>query len=150
PYPHFVRALAFLGDRDGNGGVGLAAVRSDFVEGEGAPVSALDVLHLTADGTLASIQPVASIYPTPGFSDGDRIPDSLTGNGGMACTDLDRDGLPDLLVCSQSYGLVWALFLDAGLGLREARLLAVGREGVSARIGTSVAALSDVDGDGVD
>ena len=154
---HFGQAIAYLGDLDGDG-VGDLAV--------GAPLDDLSnnrgavwVLLMNADGTVKSHQRIT--VGSGGFGGSIKVGE-LFGFRLENIGDLDGDGSPELAVgaifdsrVGPNRGATWILFLEpAGTVHREVRIgpSSGGFSGVlndQDRFGFSLAALGDVDGDGV-
>jgi len=156
----FGMSLAGLGDLDGDG-IGDLAVGA--VDGNGVNRGAVWILFLNPDGTVASEQKISA---TAGGFGGVLDLYDFFGNSLAALGDLDGDGIGDLAVgaagdddgggVSQSeQGAVWILFLNSdGTVASEQKISATagGFEGdldPKERFGISLAALDDVDGNGV-
>jgi FG-GAP repeat len=150
-------AVAALGDLDGDG-VGDLAVGSPF-EGLGTPdAGAVWILFLESDGTVASHQRIATGQSGLTVATGH----TEFGVALAALGDLGGDGTTELAVGApghddggQDRGAVWILSLAAdGSVLHEVKIsdLSGGFGGLLLNgdaIGTSLAALGDVDGDGL-
>jgi hypothetical protein len=156
----FGSGLAFLGDLDGDG-LPEALVGAPGDDDGHNNAGAAYVLSLRPDGSAAASQKISDFaggLPTSGalvFGNGADFGSSLARVG-----DLDGDGLPELAVGAPdetfARGLVYLLFLDADGRLRTHRALGEGHGTPDAfaldpqdHFGTSVAALGDLDGDGV-
>jgi hypothetical protein len=162
PGDYFGSSLATLGDLDGDGLQDLAvgAVGDDddplpTLVSQGA----VYILFLNTDGTPAS---GSKISETAGGFGGDLDPEEFFGCSVAALGDLDGDGVEDLGVGARfdsdggfGRGAVWVLFLNAdGTVASETKLSATvgGLEGdltPFGNFGWSLAALGDLDGDGV-
>ena len=149
---HFGSAIAGIGDFDGDG-VSDLVVGADAHDGTGAAW----LLLMNADGTVKSSHGVEN--GIGGFdgtlAQGDRFGAALAAPG-----DVDGDGIPDLAVGAPSDpafspdpGAAWLLFLNADGSVRESRRISAGSGGLAlsanASFGAALAALGDVDGDGV-
>lgn len=158
PVDRFGEALAGLGDLDGDG-VPDIAVGAPADDGPGINRGAVHVLRMNADGTVkASIELGEGSGGFPfALDDGACFGAALAALG-----DLDGDGVPDLAVGARdqdapgaSRGAVFVLFLNADGSVREATTIAEGQGGLSGTLddfdyfGHGVAALGDLDGDGV-
>jgi hypothetical protein len=154
-YDAFGSSLAAIGDLDGD-------KRSELAVGvpgrEGATASDLDrgavaILFLNSTGTLKSRKLVdaVSITSLANYDD--------FGKSVAAASDLDGDGTPDLLVgapgdstLASSAGNVWSVHLTATGGVKSATRLGsqfpANRFEGTYGLGTSLAALGDVDGNG--
>jgi hypothetical protein len=148
--------LASLGDMDGDGITELAvgAFRDDT---GGIGRGAVHVLFMNADGTVKHSTKIASgIGGAPVLGDGDYFGRSVASLG-----DLDGDGVTDLAVGAYrdetggaSRGAVHVLFMNANGTVKRAEKIAhlTGGGPVLAndnRFGSGVAAIGDLDGDGV-
>lgn len=148
--------VASLGDLDGDGLAELAvgAFRDD-TGGNGR--GAVHVLYLNANGSVKSSTKIAS-----GVANGPVLADSdYFGRSVAAIGDLDGDGVTDLAVGAYrdstggtSRGAVHVLLLNANGTVKNATKIANVTGGGPAllndnRFGSGVAALGDLDGDGV-
>lgn len=147
-----------LGDLDGDG-VPDAAVGADFDDTGGMDRGAVYILFLNSDGTVKSTTKIADGLgglPANSLQNGDQF----GGRGIEAIEDLDGDGIVDLAVGAQrddtgfaDAGAVWILFLNADGTVKNQTKIAQG-QGVSGlagndRFGCDIAAIGDLDGDGV-
>jgi hypothetical protein len=154
---NFGVAIAPLGDLDGDGVIDLAVgVPGDDTGGSGR--GAVDVLFMNADGTVKSSVKIAS-----GTGGGPSIPsDDEFGISLAALGDLDGDGVIDLAVGAASdntggvpnTGAVYVLFLKSDGTAKGSVKIASGLNGGPVilrgeHFGWSVAAVGDLDGDGV-
>ena len=152
----FGRSVTSLGDIDGDG-VNDLAVGAWYDSTDGDRRGAVHVLFLNADGSVRDSTRIASeVNGGPVLSDIDHFGVSLASPG-----DLDRDGVNDLVVGAQDddtggtdRGAVYVLFLQSDGTVRDSVKIASGLNGGPElvdedKFGASVAALGDVDGDGV-
>ena len=154
----FGGAVADLGDLDGDGVPELAVAASGDDEG-GYSTGAVYVLFPNSDGTVRSLRKICNrrdgFVAVPGRAD--RLGAAL-----QALGDLDGDGIGELAVGAPGVvgedsheGSVWVLFLRADGSVRAHQRIGAGAGGFTGEIepydafGTSLAALGDVDGDGV-
>jgi hypothetical protein len=162
PDDRFGTSVAGLGDLDGDGVPELAvgAINDD----DGGPNhGAVWILHLAADGSVASHEKISD---TAGGFTGSLDNQDLFGCAVAALGDLDGDGVDDLAVGAYGdddslpgpggdRGAVWILFLAGDGSVRSHQKISDtsgGLEGAldaSNRFGTSLAALGDIDADGV-
>ena len=134
----FGHALASLGDVDGDGIADLAVAQDPRKE-PGVWLS-----FLNGEGALESVRRI-SIGESRGWFGA-----ALAGLG-----DIDLDGIPELAVSApdgRQGGEVWILFLDRDGNVRSSQ--AFGRDwdwsmGRGGEIGSALAGLGDVDGDGI-
>ncbi len=154
----FGRDVAGLGDVDGDGVVDLAVGAIGDDDG-GSNRGAVYVLFLNADGTVRAEQKISSTQGglTGPLDDADRFGLGLSGLG-----DLDGDGVVDLAVGAYQdddgagdAGAVHVLFLNGDGTVRAEQKISAISGGLEASLdssdwfGSEVAALGDVDGDGV-
>lgn len=157
----FGRSAAALGDIDGDGiGDLVVGAMGDSVNGTNR--GAVWVLFLNADGSVKAEQKING--NSGGFTgllvDGDRF-----GRSVVAVGDLNGDGRTELAVGAfldddggafQDRGAVWILSLNAdGTVFSETKISQTsggfgGTIGVGDRFGISLAALGDLDGDGIE
>jgi hypothetical protein len=155
-YDNFGRAVANVGDLDGDGVVDLAAGASGDDTG-GSNRGAVHILFLNAGGTVKSSTKIASgLNGTPTLSDGNSFGVSAANLG-----DLDGDGVADLAVGAlgddtggSNRGAVHILFLNANGSVKSSTKIASGLNGAPTLsdgnlFGVSAANLGDLDGDGV-
>ena len=152
-------AVASLGDLDGDGVVDLAAGVPSATAGGVSNTGAVWILFLNPDGTVKSKQQIGSA--TGGFVG------TLTtaGHFGAAVArvgDLDGDGVTELAVGVDNdndggfqYGSLWILFLHPDGTVKAQQKISKTQGGFggdvdsSDHFGCSLAALDDLDGDGV-
>lgn len=154
----FGSELATIGDLDGDGITDLAVGLAHDDDG-GTDRGAVVVLLLHADGTVKAEQKINStqgglIGP---LDDGDQFGSGVAGAG-----DLDRDGVPDIVVGAQydddggsNRGAVWVLFLNADGTVKAEQKISSTRGGLTrpladlGEFGNAVGSAGDVNGDGV-
>lgn len=154
----FGRAVASLGDFNGDGVTDLA-VGAPGDDTGGFDRGALYVLFMNANGMVASSQKIANGiggFPTLVDRDGNLFGSAVTSLG-----DVDGDGITELAVGAPGDragpgvpGGVFVLFMNADGTVKNSQEIAVGIGGGvpilhEDRFGMSVAALGDLDGDGV-
>ncbi len=154
----FGRALAGIGDLDGDGVPDLAA-GANFDDDGGMNRGAVWLLCLNRDGTVKRTSKISST--SGGFAGPLRNQDEF---GRSVCSpgDLDGDGVPELAVGSPTdstggtrRGAVWMLFLRQDGSVKRSVKIAFGMGGFSGRLrsldwfGFSLAPLGDFDRDGV-
>ncbi len=155
-------SIANMGDIDGDGVIDLA-VGADG-DDDGAPtfigaVGAVWILHLARDGTAKSSSKIS--LESGGFS-GDLDEGDVFGRSIAAPGDLDGDGVGDLAVGAEGdddgglgHGSVWVLFLAPDGSVRRHQKISStegqfgGALDEADRLGHALAALGDLDGDGV-
>jgi len=155
----FGSALAAPGDLDGDGVRDLAVGAVGDDDG-GQGTGAVWVLLLHADGTVKAAQEIGAVALGGALAPGDEFGSSLAALG-----DLDGDGAKDLAVGAArddgngpavaNRGSVHVLFLDPSGGVLGHQAISDVEGGFGGALdnqdlfGSSVAALGDVDGDGV-
>ncbi len=153
---NFGSSLAALGDLDGDGVTDVAAGAFGD-DTDGSLRGAVHVLFMNANGTVKSSQKIASgTGGGPTLANGDRFGDSVARLG-----DLDGDGVTDLAVGASTddtggtgRGAVYVLMMNPNGTAKSSQKIASGTGGGPAlanddNFGTSLAALGDLDGDGV-
>lgn len=159
-FDDFGKDVAAIGDVDGNGVTDLA-VGSWTDEDGGVQAGAVWIVALRASGTLRGQQKISA---TEGGFNGDLGAGDVFGYGVGPAGDLDRDGVPDVLVGAPGYegggtlttntGAVWALFLNRDGTVKAETKLSSATPGFEGRLdpgdwfGTDVTILDDLDGDG--
>jgi uncharacterized repeat protein (TIGR01451 family) len=156
----FGHSVATLGSLDGDTTPDLA-VGARFDDDGGTDRGAVWVLFLNADARVREHRKVSDVEGgfTGELADDDRFGTSVTGPG-----DLDGDGLSDLVVGEPGdddggdfgeQGAAWLLFLESDGSVRSGQKISAAQGGfggslfVGDELGTSVASLGDLDGDGV-
>lgn len=150
-------ALSGLGDHDGDGVPDLA-VGARLDEDGGNDQGAVWILFLEPDGTVASEQKISAL--AGGFG-GTLEPTDLFGSSLAVLGDLDRDGIGDLAVGAfgdeeaGTDGAVWILFLEPDGTVASEQKISQVEGGFGGDLdaldffGSAVAALPDLNGDGV-
>jgi hypothetical protein len=154
----FGQAVAGLGDLDGDGVPDLAVGASGDDDG-GSARGAIWVLFLNADGTVKAHQKISDLAGAFAgvLDDGDRFGSSAANLG-----DLDGDDVTDLVVGAAldfdggfARGAVWVLFLNPNGTVKTEQKISQISGGFNGALengdafGSAVAALGDLDGDGV-
>ena len=157
-FDSFGGSVANLGDLDGDGVTDLA-VGAPLDASEDIGRGAVWVLFLNPDGTAKAQQKISDAEVD--FS-GERSGEDFFGSSVAGLSDLDGDGVTDLAVGAPNddgggrlRGAVWVLFLNDDGTVKTPQKISdteVDFSGELAdfdRFGSSVAGLSDLDGDGV-
>jgi hypothetical protein len=155
----FGTSITAIGDLDGDGRSELA-VGAPKDNDSGSDAGAVWILSLNADGTVKSEQKINEMMG--GFSgvldDGDEFGMSVVGLG-----DLDNDGVADIAVGADGdddgggkTGAVWILFLNADMTVKGHTKISATSGGLTGplgpgnKFGNALAALGDLDDDGVE
>jgi hypothetical protein len=160
----FGESLAALGDLNGDGTNDIAVGAPEDAE-NGIPIGAVWVLFLDDNGKVKSHQ---KINDTQGEFTGALDNDSSFGSSVALLNDMDGDGVGELAVGDYTHdfkGSVWILFMQPdgtvkpdpnNPGESKHQRIAENEGGftgllnLNSLFGTSVTALGDLDGDGVD
>jgi len=141
----FGASAALLGDLDGDG-VGDVAVGAPSDDDGGLATGTVWILFLDPDGGVRSAQGISNSQG--GFSGvldgGDTFGTSLAALG-----HLDGDGLSELAVGAPGGGTLWILFLESDGTVRSHQRLGGSLTEEQRSFGSALAALGDLDGDGV-
>ncbi len=155
---YFGNSLTSLGDLNGDGITDLTAGAFGDDDG-GNSRGAVYVLFLNADGTVKSHQKISNTLGnfTATLDDDDTFGTSVTG-----FSDLDGDGVADLIVGADGdddggtdRGAVYVLFLNADGTVKSYQKISntsgnfTATLNDSARLGSSLTKLSDLDGNGI-
>lgn len=158
PDDHFGSSLVALGDVDGDGVPDLG-VGAPYDDDGGLDLGALWILLLEPAGTVKAQQKISSTSGGFGgvLDDGDAFGQSVAALG-----DLDGDGVGDLVVGAfgdddggAGTGAVWVLFMNADRTVKAWQKISDDEGGFTGTIdvadgfGVSVAALDDLNGDGI-
>jgi hypothetical protein len=154
----FGASVTALGDLDGDGIVDLAVGATGDDDG-GTRQGAVWILFLNADGTVTAQQKISE---TAGGFGGSLDPFDTFGESVAGLGDLDGDGNRDLAVGAleddeggNNAGALWIVFLNPDGAVAAQQKITEGSGGFGGsvgqrdRFGASVAALGDLDGDGV-
>lgn len=157
-FDNFGRAVASLGDLDGDG-VPDFAIGAPGDDDGGASRGAVWILFLQSDGTVRAQQKISSTEGEFGgnLDDSDNFGRAVTSLG-----DLDGDGISDLVVGASgdddgadSAGAVWVLFLNADGTVKTEQKISATQGGFGGLLeagdifGAAVASPGDLDDDGV-
>jgi len=157
-FDQFGRAMAPLGDFDGDGVTELA-VGAPFDDDGGTQRGAIYVLFMRSDGTVKSWQKISD---TAGGFEGVLVNWDIFGFSLACLGDLDLDGTVDLVTGAPKdqdagwrHGAVWVLFLKpdgtvkAHQKISDAAGNFTGPFTTEDEFGTGVACLGDVNGDSI-
>lgn len=154
----FGSAVALIGDLEVDGVVDIA-VGAPLDDDDGTDRGAVWVLFLNTDGTIDLEAKISSAEGGFGgaLDDDDRFGSAITGIG-----DLDADGTLDLAVGAplddddgEDRGAVWILFMNADGSVKSEQKISSATGGFGGALsdgdqfGSALAALDDLDGDGV-
>lgn len=158
-FDYFGSSAAWIGDLDDDGRQELA-VGARLYDAGATDRGAIWILYFDESGLVADQRRIT--HNTNGF--GALLGDNdYFGNSLAALGDLDGDGVPDIAVGSRGSdeggsdrGAVWIIFLNADGTVKNVLKIGDGAGGLPSGLlangdnfGTSVAALGDVDGDGI-
>ena len=151
-------SVAAAGDLDGDG-IRDLAVGACGDSGGGVDQGAVWILFLNSDGTVASEQKISE---TQGGFGGVLDPGDALGGSVAALGDLDGNGIGELAVGASSdddggigQGALWILFLNADGTVASEQKISETQGGFGGVLdpgdafGGSIAALGDLDGDGI-
>jgi len=152
-------AVASLGDLDGDGVTDVAAGTPSSSVGPVSGTGTVWILFLQPDGSVRSQQQIGPA--TGGFSGTLKLQDRF-GAAVTAIGDIDGDGVTDLAVGADNdddgsfdSGALWILFLHTDGTVKGQQKISktqggfTGAVGSSDHFGCSLAAIDDLDGDGV-
>lgn len=153
---NFGLAVAAIGDLDGDGVNDLAVAETNANGGDLGP-GAVDILFMNSDGTVKSIREISSgVNGGPVLDVAENFAVSVASLG-----DIDGDGVTDLAVGGsqdnangRGRGLVFILHLNSDGTVKSSTKIANGLNGSPPladdfEFGFSVAAIGDVDHDGI-
>ena len=155
---NFGRGIAVLGDLDGDGVTDIAA-GAEFDDDGASNCGAVWILFLNSDGTVKREQKISA---TAGGFGGELESDDWFGLGTVASSDLDNDGVAELVVgaCQDDdggidRGAVWTLFLNPDGTVRAQQKISDTVGGFGGvlddydHFGFGVGTLGDFNGDGL-
>ena len=152
-------AVGKIGDIDGDGVPDIVLGSSDSDDGA-TSAGGVWIIRLNSNGTAKGVQEIAN--GIGGLPSGSLLASDFFGGACRGIGDIDADGIPDLAVGAfgnddgvAGAGAVWILRLNSNGTAKSATELASGRSGIPNTIttnsswGQKLAALGDVDGDGI-
>lgn len=146
---HFGDGVAAIGDLDDDGIIDLAVGASQIDDG-GTNRGGLFILFLNADGTVRANQRISS---TAGGFTGTLAASDFFGASVAGLDDVDGDGVEDLAVGAPGdddgglgAGAAYVLLMNTNGTVKGSRSIVAPIAGIG--LGTSVAGLGDLDGDG--
>ncbi len=154
----FGTGVAAIGDLDGDGIIDIA-VGTELDKDGGTNRGAVYILMLNANGTVKDEQKISS---TQGGLVGPLLDNDRFGNAVAGIGDIDGDGIPDIIVGAYrdsdggtARGAAYVLMLNADGTVKDEQKISSTQGGLTGPIantdwfGSSVAAIGDIDGDGV-
>ncbi|MBX3324227.1 MAG: FG-GAP repeat protein [Phycisphaeraceae bacterium] len=154
----FGTGVAAIGDLDGDGIIDIA-VGTELDKDGGTNRGAVYILMLNANGTVKAEQKISS---TQGGLTGPLLDNDRFGNAVAGIGDIDGDGIPDIIVGAYrdsdggtARGAAYVLMLNADGTVKDEQKISSTQGGLTGPIantdwfGSSVAAIGDIDGDGV-
>ena len=154
----FGTGVAAIGDLDGDGIIDIA-VGTELDKDGGTNRGAVYILMLNANGTVKAEQKISS---TQGGLTGPLLDNDRFGNAVAGIGDIDGDGIPDIIVGAYrdsdggtARGAAYVLMLNANGTVKDEQKISSTQGGLTGPIantdwfGSSVAAIGDIDGDGV-
>ncbi len=155
---HFGGSVSSLGDLDGDGITDLA-VGTTYDDDGGYKKGAVWILFLKSDGTVRAYQKISDIH---GNFTGELDTQDSFGSSISSIGDLDGDGITDIAVgasgdsdSAAGSGAIWILFLNSDGTVKSHQKINMiegnfnGVLNLRSFFGQSVAAIGDLDGDGI-